>query len=83
MKKIAICLLIVALVSLPACNSFLNIVPDNVATMENAFSMRTNAEKSLFACYSYLPNYRYWNADPAQMGAGEMTVLQFLLSWQK
>ena len=83
MKKISICLLIVALVSLPACNSFLNIVPDNVATMENAFSMRTNAEKSLFACYSYLPNYRYWNADPAQMGAGEMTVLQFLLSWLK
>jgi len=36
--------------------SFLDIVPDNVATLENAFANRNEAEKFLFTCYSALPN---------------------------
>ncbi len=35
--------------------SFLDIVPDNVHTIENAFYNRTEAEKFLYTCYSYLP----------------------------
>lgn len=35
--------------------SFLDIVPDNVATIDNAFSNRVEAEKFLYTCYSYLP----------------------------
>ena len=38
------------------CGSWLDIVPDNVATLENAFALRTTAERYLFTCYSYLPN---------------------------
>lgn len=38
-----------------SCN-YLDIVPDNVATLENAFTMRNTAERFLFTCYSYLPN---------------------------
>ncbi len=38
------------------CGSWLDIVPDNVATLDNAFALRTTAERYLFTCYSYLPN---------------------------
>lgn len=34
---------------------FLNVVPDNVSTMDNAFELRNEAEKYLFTLYSYLP----------------------------
>ena len=35
---------------------YLDIVPDNTPTLEDAFKNRSSAEKSLFACYSYLPD---------------------------
>lgn len=35
--------------------SFLDVVPDNVATIDQAFKLRNEAEKYLFTCYSYLP----------------------------
>jgi hypothetical protein len=38
-----------------SCNKFLDIVPDNVATIDMAFKLRNEAEKYLFTCYSYLP----------------------------
>jgi len=34
---------------------FLDVVPDNVATIDNAFTSKTEAEKYLLTCYSYLP----------------------------
>ena len=34
---------------------FLDVVPDNVATIDNAFASKTEAEKYLFTCYNYLP----------------------------
>ncbi|MDI3321229.1 RagB/SusD family nutrient uptake outer membrane protein [Pinibacter soli] len=48
---------LVVLLSTTSCNKgFLNVVPDNVATIDNAFASKTEAEKYLFTCYSYLPN---------------------------
>lgn len=45
-----------ALLVMESCSSdFLDVVPDNVATIENAFKLRNEAEKYLFTCYSYLP----------------------------
>lgn len=38
-----------------SCNSFLDIVPDDVAVIDHAFSNAMEAEKYLFTCYSYLP----------------------------
>ncbi|MBS0027319.1 RagB/SusD family nutrient uptake outer membrane protein [Chitinophaga sp. 22321] len=42
-----------------ACKKpFLDVVPDNVATIDNAFTSKTEAEKYLFSCYAYIPvNY--------------------------
>lgn len=49
-------LLVLVCMSIASCSkSFLNVVPDNVATIDNAFASKTEAEKYLFTCYSYLP----------------------------
>ncbi len=55
-----------------SCKEYLDIVPDNVATIDNAFTMRNTAEKFLFTCYSYLPKTGDYIYDPAMLGADEL-----------
>jgi hypothetical protein len=44
------------------CKDFLDVVPDDIATLEDAFALRTNAQKYLHTCYSYLPRHgNAWN----------------------
>lgn len=38
-----------------SCDEYLDIVPDDVPTMELAFANRQNAERFLATCYSYIP----------------------------
>ncbi|WP_372755758.1 RagB/SusD family nutrient uptake outer membrane protein [Mariniflexile sp.] len=55
-KKIKIMVfLIAAAINLQSCDNYLDVVPDNVATIDHAFTLRNEAEKYLFTCYSYLP----------------------------
>lgn len=54
-RLIAVAGLLAIASGLSACKKYLDIVPDNVAVIENAFKLRTEAEKYLFTCYSYLP----------------------------
>lgn len=56
MKYIKKIILFISVFLLTGCADFLDIVPDDIPTMENAFTNRTAAEKFLFTCYSYLPN---------------------------
>lgn len=43
--------------AMPSCKKpYLDIVPDNLPTLDNAFANRNEAEKFLFTCYSALPN---------------------------
>lgn len=66
----SLCLLIF-LGMLSSCKDYLDVVPDNLATVDNAFANRSEAEKYLFTCYSYLP----WEGDyvaPQFMAAGEL-----------
>ncbi|SEA07245.1 Starch-binding associating with outer membrane [Arachidicoccus rhizosphaerae] len=54
--KIFYGMLFLLLFSMGACKkTFLNVVPDNVATIDNAFTSKTEAEKYLMTCYSYMP----------------------------
>jgi len=56
----------------PACRkSYLDIVPDNIATLDNAFANRNEAEKYLFTCYSYLPQEGHPDKNPAFSGGDE------------
>jgi len=44
------------MIGLQSCEKeFLDVVPDNVATIDQAFKLRNEAEKYLFTLYSYLP----------------------------
>jgi hypothetical protein len=40
---------------LHSCKKYLDVVPDNISTIDNVFKLRIEAEKYLFTCYSYLP----------------------------
>ena len=55
-----------------SCKKYLDVVPDNVATIDNAFTMRSQAEKFLFTCYSYMPRDGDVNQDPAMLGGDEL-----------
>ena len=39
-----------------SCSDYLDIVPDNVGTLNHAFTNKESTEKVLFTCYSYMPN---------------------------
>jgi hypothetical protein len=49
-------LTVVCLLQVCACADYLDVVPDNIATLENAFVSAPMAEKYLFTCYSYMPD---------------------------
>ncbi|MFD2744228.1 MULTISPECIES: RagB/SusD family nutrient uptake outer membrane protein [Sphingobacterium] len=71
MKRYGIISLLSLLV-MTACQDYLDIVPDNVATIDNAFTNRNEAEKFLFTCYSYLPQESYVYENPALLGGDEL-----------
>lgn len=55
-----------------SCNKYLDVVPDNIPTIENAFSDRYNAIKFLATCYWGIPKSAGWNENPAMFGAMEL-----------
>lgn len=72
MKKIRNIIIAISLLSVSACD-WMDIVPDMIATIEdNAFSMRSQAEKYFFTCYSYLPDLGSYSTDPAILGGDEI-----------
>lgn len=50
---------------------FLDLVPDNVPTLDHAFSNRLEAEKYLYTCYAYLPQEGHPDKNPAFSGGDE------------
>jgi hypothetical protein len=51
--------------------NYLDIVPDNIATLDNAFANAHETEKYLFTCYSYLPQEGHPDKNPAFSGGDE------------
>lgn len=47
--------LLVSTICVACQKSYLDVVPDNIPTIDHAFSNRIEAEKFLFTCYSFLP----------------------------
>ncbi|MFA5327674.1 MAG: RagB/SusD family nutrient uptake outer membrane protein [Prolixibacteraceae bacterium] len=77
MKKISYILFIVILSTFSSCN-YLDVVPDNVATIEYAFRNRTVTEKYLYTCYSYLPSQGSIYYDPAMSGSDDSWFHTFI-----
>ncbi len=47
---------LIALVGMIGCSDYLDVVPDNTPSLDDAFSNRAVTERFLFSCYSYLPD---------------------------
>ncbi|KJF45374.1 RagB/SusD family nutrient uptake outer membrane protein [Draconibacterium sediminis] len=70
MKKIVI-ILCMALGTM-SCQNYLDIVPDNIATIDLAFNNRLGAKSFLYTCYNYLPDDGDITSNPALIGGDEM-----------
>ena len=60
-KKIFYFLLLLGFLS--GCD-YLDIVPDNLPTLEMAFNNKSSAERFLFTCYSFVPEHGKIGTDP-------------------
>jgi hypothetical protein len=71
MKYFKIIILSICISFATGCN-YLDIIPDNVASMETAFSNRINAERFLFGCFYYLPDPANLSNSHGVIGADEI-----------
>jgi len=71
-KTAKLFLLCLSAVLLMNCADYLDVVPDGVATMDNAFSNRFSAEKFLFTCYNMIPNQNDPFVYPGNVGFDEI-----------
>lgn len=69
--KITILITALALV-ISSCKKYLDVIPDNVATLDHAFKLRNEAEKYLFTLYSYMPKSGDGWYNPAFMAGDEI-----------
>ncbi|MCD2425784.1 RagB/SusD family nutrient uptake outer membrane protein [Niabella pedocola] len=63
-------------VSLAGCKKYLDIVPQNVGTLDYAFRNRSEAEKYLFTCYNTLQQRSNMVNDPWFATGGELVLPQ-------
>lgn len=69
-KYILICLVTFSFMS---CDKeYLDVVPDNLATLDLAFSNQYNAEKYLYGCYAFLPSPGSTGSNPALTAGDEI-----------
>lgn len=78
MRPIIVLLILSSVISLSSCKKYLDIIPDNVATLDYAFRTRNEAEKFLFTCYSFMPNSGIYATNPA-LTAGDETWWEYPL----
>lgn len=60
--------------ALTSCGDYLDVVPDNVATIDHAFRNRVEAQRYKYGCFSFMPDVGNITNDPAMLGAGEIWV---------
>jgi starch-binding outer membrane protein, SusD/RagB family len=72
-KRIDNILLILFLFAgITSCKKYLDVVPDNVATIDHVFKLRNEAEKYLFTLYAYMPKGGDGWYNPGFMGGDEI-----------
>jgi hypothetical protein len=54
-----------------SCSDFLNIVPEEIPTIDHAFRNRNEALKYLYGCYSFLPAFSDGGSNPAMFAGDE------------
>ncbi len=75
MKNINKLLGIICIVgTLTSCGDFLDVIPDDVATIESVFNDKNSAKQYLYTCYSFLPAHRQVGDNPGFAYGGEFAV---------
>ena len=64
---------VIMICSLQACN-YLDVVPENIPTIDHAFRNRNEAQKYLYGCLSFMPHVGNITEDPALLGADEIWI---------
>ena len=62
---------VMALLILPGCKKYIDIIPDNVATIDHAFATRATTQRYLTTCYAGLPLIANAASNPAFLGGEE------------
>lgn len=70
-----VALLLGVIYMLSSCN-YLDVVPDGVSDLDNAFTMRNQAKKYLYTCYSYMPKDGHLASDPGILGGDELWTIE-------
>ncbi|MDO6738743.1 RagB/SusD family nutrient uptake outer membrane protein [Wenyingzhuangia sp. 2_MG-2023] len=55
-----------------ACESYIDVVPDNLPTIDIAFNSRVNAQRFFYTLYSYMPQHANISQNPAFFGGDEL-----------
>lgn len=63
---------VLPLIMFCSCKKYLDLVPDNVATIDYAFRLRSTAQQYLYTCYSYMPEHADPGLNPAFMAGDEI-----------
>ncbi|ETZ21694.1 RagB/SusD family nutrient uptake outer membrane protein [Pedobacter sp. V48] len=74
-KSINIVFILVTICVLGSCKKFLDITPDNIATIEYAFRLRSTAERYLFSCYNYMPALGNFDNNAANAAGDEFWLV--------
>ncbi len=67
--------ILIFLTTFSSCKKYLDIIPDNIPTIDNSFTMRAEAEKYLYTCYSYMPKDGNLEQDPSLLGGDEIWAI--------
>lgn len=71
-NKLIIALFVVSSFLFSRCDNYLDVTPDNVATIDYSFRLRSTAERFLFTCYSYMPSHGSTSQNPALLAGDEL-----------
>ncbi|SDF56628.1 Starch-binding associating with outer membrane [Mucilaginibacter pineti] len=69
-----ICTLLIFAVAFNSCKKYLDVTPDNTATLDYAFQSRNEAENYLFACYSPLQTLSDVLRNPGFTSSAEIVI---------
>lgn len=72
MKKLIYILIAILLPSQYSCSDYLDIVPDNIASLDIVFNNKSTAERYLFNCYSFVPEYGNLWFNPGMSSGNEV-----------
>jgi len=77
--KLAIKLVLITIVSISffGCQKYLDVVPDNIATIDDAYKDRVSAQRALATCYNQIPR-NGTRFDPGFAAGDDIWIHQFI-----